>query len=184
MAEVVVVGIGNDLRHDDAAGLEAARRVRTLSDVAVRELGGEALGLLDAWEGAAVALIVDALRSGAPPGTVRRFDASREPLPGGFGGAASSHSLGLREQIELGRVLGRTPELVIVYGIEGERFDAGAGMSAPVAAAVEAVAGAIARSDPGRSGTRQASAGTASASPTSSSSSGRRAGEDAIVKRE
>ena len=140
-----VIGVGNPWRGDDAAGLEAARRLRELvpSDVSVRELEGEPVSLLDAWEGAAAALVVDAVLTGADPGTVHRIEALDEPLPEPQAGA-STHALGLAEAIELARVLDRLPGRLVVYGIEAESFEAGERLTPAVASAVEAAAGAIA----------------------------------------
>lgn len=134
----LVIGIGNPWRHDDAAGVELARRLAAAApeSVTVREQEGEPVALVDAWEGAEAAVIVDAVSSGAPPGTVHRFDAVSGPLPARTF-AHSTHALGLAEAIELGRALGRLPERLAVYGIEGERFDAGAGLSPAVERAVD-----------------------------------------------
>ena len=137
-----LVGIGNPLRGDDAAGLLVARRVRELAgpdDVEVVELEGEPVRLLDAWEGAELAIVVDALCSGAEAGETSRFDVSREPLPA-EAGASSTHALGLADVIELGRALGRLPARLIVIGIEGADFGAGAAPSEAVVRAVETVA--------------------------------------------
>jgi hydrogenase maturation protease len=136
-----VIGIGNPLRGDDAAGLLVARRVRELAgaEVDVRELEGEPSRLIDAWQGAATAVVADAARSGAVPGTVMRFDATEGPLPP-FVSATSTHALGLGDAIELARALGRLPSRLIVYAIEGARFGAGDALTPAVAAAVETTA--------------------------------------------
>jgi hydrogenase maturation protease len=130
----VVIGVGNAARGDDAAGLIAARRLGGL------EHEGDPVALLDMWRDADVAVVIDAVSLGAEPGTVHRFDATSAPLPARLRGSTSSHALGLAEAIELGRTLGRLPGRLIVYGIEGERFEAGTELTPAVAAAVEAVA--------------------------------------------
>ena len=78
MSRVVVIGVGNALRGDDAAGLAVAERVRAQSppDVAVHVCEQEPSRLVDAWGDADVAFVVDAVATGAPPGTIHRFDAS------------------------------------------------------------------------------------------------------------
>ena len=53
--------------------------------------------------------------------------------------ASSTHALGLAEAVELARSLGRLPQRVVVYGIEGESFAFGKGLSAAVAAAADRV---------------------------------------------
>jgi hydrogenase maturation protease len=122
--------VGNRLRGDDGAGPAVA------SALGARTVAGEPLALLHAWDGADAVVLVDAVRTGAPPGTIHRFDASEAPLPAELGGAASTHALGIGEAIELARALGRLPARVIVVGIEGERFELGDELSAAVAGVV------------------------------------------------
>jgi hydrogenase maturation protease len=143
---VRVIGIGNPLRGDDAIGLLVARRVRELADpeVDVMELEGEPAHLIDAWQGDRFVVVVDAVKTGAPQGTVIRIDATADPLPPSVS-ASSTHALGLGEAIEIARALDRLPEHLIVFGIEGVRFQAGSDLSPAVAAAVQAVAEAVLR---------------------------------------
>lgn len=138
-----MIGVGNPLRGDDAAGLAVAAslRKRLPAGVMVVEQAGEAVSLAASWDGFERLVIVDAVRSGAPPGTIHRLDASR-PLPAGFG-SLSSHGLGVASAIELARALGSLPREVIVYGIEGESFELDRGLSAQVAAAATALADRI-----------------------------------------
>ena len=138
-----VIGVGNRWRHDDAVGLEVAARLRARGVPAI-DAEGEPIGLLELWDGAGAAIVVDAVSSVAAPGTVHRLDVSSAPLPASIAGA-STHLLGLSEAIELGRTLGRLPAGLVVYGIEGGDFTAGAGLSAPVEAALDVVIAAIER---------------------------------------
>ena len=86
-------------RGDDAAGLEVARRAGGV------EHEGDATRLLDAWAGADDVVVVDAAASGAPPGTLRWFDASAAPLPAAQL-RSSTHAFGVADAIELARALG------------------------------------------------------------------------------
>jgi hydrogenase maturation protease len=140
----LVIGVGNPWRADDAVGLEVARRLRrTLADgIEVLEREGEPTALIEAWQSAEAVWLVDAVRSGAPPGTVHRLDASKQELPGDLF-RTSTHHLGLAEAVELARALGRLPERVVVYGIEGADFDAGGGLTNEVDAAAERVSAAV-----------------------------------------
>jgi len=143
MSRVVVVGVGNAYRGDDGAGLAVAERVRGLVEgVEVVTCEQEASRVIDAIEGRDAAVLVDASSSGATPGTIHRFDASIEPVPArSF--RSSTHAFGVGEAIELARALGKLPGTVVVYGIEGEEFSAGEGLSAAVAAAVEPAVDAV-----------------------------------------
>jgi hydrogenase maturation protease len=145
-APVLVIGIGNALRGDDAAGLLAARRLRERAragGVVVREQEGEAIGLIEQWADAEAAVLIDAVRSGAPPGTIHRVDASREPVPALLAGSYSTHAIGVGEAIELARELGRLPGRLVLYGIEGLCFEAGAALSQEVAAVLDELADTV-----------------------------------------
>jgi hydrogenase maturation protease len=141
---VVVIGVGNAVRGDDAVGLAVAARVRDRAPegVSVVECEQEPTRLLDAWEGADVAVVVDAAASGTPPGTIHRFDASGAPLPARIF-RSSTHAFGVGDAVELGRALERLPAKVLVYGVEGAGFDAGAALSEPARGAVEDAAESI-----------------------------------------
>lgn len=138
---VVVIGVGNALRADDAAGLEVVRRLRAGPGVDVLEQSGEATALLDALRGRAAALIVDAA-AGTDPGRLHRLDAAAGPLPQGMFGV-STHGFGVAEGIELARALGALPPVCVVYAVEGERFETGAPMSEAVARALPRAAESI-----------------------------------------
>ena len=136
----VVIGIGNPDRGDDAAGRIVAHwlRCRVPRYVEIREEAGEVTSLLACLEGAEMGCLVDACASGAPAGTVRRFDAAAAPLPAeAF--RWSSHGLGLAEAVELARALGQLPPRCIIYAIEAASFEAGAPVSPAVAAAIAEV---------------------------------------------
>ena len=134
---VMVIGLGNPLRHDDAAGLVIARRLRARpreAEITVCEHEGETLALLDIWQGADAVVLVDAIQSGAPPGTTHRFDATSAPIPARLRSSSSTHAFGVGEAIELARALDRLPRRVVLFGLEGRRFDAGRGLSDEVQA--------------------------------------------------
>ncbi len=140
-----VIGVGNAWRGDDGVGLLVARIVRkALPDLDVRDCEGEPVALLDAWEGANAVWLVDAVRSGAAPGTVHRLDVGQKELPHELF-RASTHAFGLAEAVELARALGRLPERLVVYGVEGRRFGAGDNLSRDVEQAAAEVAAAVLR---------------------------------------
>ena len=136
----VVIGIGNAYRGDDAAGLAVAERCRTRLPAGVRVLEAEQepSRLIDAWEGADAAFVVDAVVSGSRAGTIHRYDATDAPLPAGVF-RSSTHAFGVGDAVELARALHRLPRRVDLYGVEGAVFEAGAALSPPVAAAVDDV---------------------------------------------
>lgn len=133
----LILGVGNRHRGDDAAGLLVLDRLRGLAPEGVRleTVEGAALELCAHWSADDHVVLVDAVRSGDSAGRILRFDALLGPLPAeSF--SVSTHSLGVVEGIELARVMGRMPRRLVVYGIEGEQFEAGADVTPAVAAAV------------------------------------------------
>jgi hydrogenase maturation protease len=141
----LVLGVGNDWRGDDGAGLEVARMLRCSARPGARivEYQGEPSGLIDAWQGEGDVVLVDAVSSGAPSGTVHRLDLLEGPLPPELF-RASTHHLGVPEVVELARALERLPSRLELYGIEGRDFDTGVALGPEVRRAVEQVAGEIA----------------------------------------
>jgi len=143
-----VIGIGNDYRHDDGVGLEVARMVRNAGPSGVRVIVGvhDDCALLDAWKDSDAVYVVDCTRAGAPPGTIRRFDALRETIPAKIFHCFSTHGLNIAKSFELSRVLRKLPQTLVVIGIEGADFSHGRGLTNEVRSAATEVAGRIVRS--------------------------------------
>ena len=136
---VVVIGVGNELRGDDGAGLEVARRLADLgrqTEIKMCSHEGDGLALLELWDGAGAVVLVDTVRSGAAAGAIQRIDAACNPIPTSLR-CSSSHSFGVAEAIELARILGTLPRTFVVYGVEGVSFEAGAEVSEDVAGAMD-----------------------------------------------
>ena len=93
------------------------------------------MDLIEEWASADEAIVIDAVSSGADPGTIHRLEANEARLPTGlFRG--STHALGVAEAVELARALERLPARLTVIGIEGAVFEAGRGLTPAVEAAV------------------------------------------------
>ena len=137
MTRTVVIGVGNPLRGDDAAGVSVAERLgpRVPDGVEVVSCNEEPSRLMEAWEGAESVLLVDTVSSGAAPGTLHRFEAGEEAVPARTF-RSSTHAIGVADTIELARALGRLPRRVRVYGIEAGAFVTGAELTPAVESAV------------------------------------------------
>ena len=146
-APVVVIGVGNEFRRDDGAGPAVIGRLRDLvpAGVGLVITDGEPTRMIEAWTGAALAVVVDAVRVFGPepphPGRVHRFALDRPG--GGAARTASSHGLGLDDAIALAVALDRMPGRLIVHAIEAGDLSQGTGLTPPVAEAVGTVAAAI-----------------------------------------
>lgn len=139
----VVIGIGNQLRRDDGIGPAVAAEVqrREIPGVRVVTSHGEPTGLLDAWAGARLAVVIDAvICEPATPGQWHRITAVELPPPTG---TAATHGFGVAEAVELGRVLDRMPQQLIIYAVEVLDTSIGLGLSASLAATVPVLVDAV-----------------------------------------
>jgi hydrogenase maturation protease len=137
-SEIFLIGVGNELRGDDAAGLLIARQLSEMNipGVTVREESGEGAALMESWKGADAVFLFDAVSTGKhPPGTVFRLDAHREKIPAEFF-HYSTHHFGVAEAIELARTLNQLPRCLMVYGVEGENFAYGSRLTPEVEKAI------------------------------------------------
>ena len=142
---VLVIGIGAELRGDDAAGLIALRLLRTmdpLEGVGFLECADDGLNLIHAWEGVDVVILIDAVSAGLPPGTITTIDvrdctASLSKLQ------SSSHHIGLAETIELGRALHALPPVLILYGVQWGDTHPGETLSPAVVPAIDRIVASV-----------------------------------------
>ena len=142
---------------DDAVGPEVAATVaRTAAErglagvhVVAHEDPTALVDLLDPADPAGTwdaVVVVDAVRSGAAPGTLTVLDVGADGQ--GFAalgarldpGPAGTHGFGLAGAIELARALDRLPRRVVVVGVEAAGFEHGAPLSDPVRAAIPGAA--------------------------------------------
>jgi hydrogenase maturation protease len=136
----VVIGVGNDLRHDDGFGPAVVQLLRREgatrgTEVTLAITDGEPSGLIDLWTGADVAVVVDVVRSPADPAG-HRYELRSDEAASLAAPAASSHSVSLGSTVELARALDRLPRLLVVLAAVGHDFSYGPGLSPQVASAV------------------------------------------------
>ena len=138
--KIVVIALGNRFRADDAAGLEVAARLnRNTDSVTIVDNATDAFAIVDAWDGAALSVVVDAAVTGANPGTVHRVEVDAELLPKDLS-RCSSHGMGVAEAFELAKAVGRLPRKLLIYGIEVKSVTLGEPLSPEVTKAVASVA--------------------------------------------
>lgn len=137
--KVLVLGLGNELRGDDAVGLLVAQAVRERlsgnAAIEVRASSEMGLALLDEIAGAEALVLVDSIQTGCvPPGHVHEF---RGAELGGLRGR-SPHVLGVGDTLALGKLLGEAmPCHVTIVAIEvGDTTEFRTGLSPAVAASL------------------------------------------------
>jgi hydrogenase maturation protease len=144
---VVVAGFGSEYRLDDGVGPIVASLVGQRCS-SVFDIGplADPLDLLGNWNGAELAIVIDATRSGAPPGTVNmleitvRLDDGLDVPSVNERGVTSTHGIGLEGVLRLATVIDQAPRRLVLVGIEGEHFGNGVGLSTAVH---DAVPGAV-----------------------------------------
>jgi len=148
----VVIGVGNRDRGDDGLGPAAVRLLRECVAARARpgfaapeivEHGRDVASLILARASAERLFLIDACVSGAPPGTIHRFDVTAGGMPARTlppGSCHSSHGFGLAAALELARALGRLPTRTVVYAVEASSFAAGTQLSPPLERAAAEVA--------------------------------------------
>ena len=143
----VVIGVGNEFRRDDGIGPEVVSRLRaqTAGTVQLLVCDGEPARMIEAWDGASLAVVVDAVMASSPPvpGRLHRIELDR--ADGWDIRPVSSHGLSLGDAIGLARALDRMPERLILHAVEAADFRLGVGLTPAVAAAVAPLAAAVLR---------------------------------------
>jgi hydrogenase maturation protease len=143
---VVVVGVGSEFRRDDAVGPEVVARLRGRVPAGVELLvsDGEPTGLIEAWDGVRLAVVVDAARAEpARPGLTHRL-VLHGPVSGGSPGT-STHGFGLDEALGLAQALDRMPQRLVVHAVEAGDLSPGTGLTPHVAAAIDRLVAAVLR---------------------------------------
>ncbi len=120
-SRTVIIGLGSPLLSDDRVGLcvaqQLAVRLAGRAEVEVREDYRGGLNLMESLAGFGRAIIVDAIVTGAEPGTIHRL--SPEDIP--TQKTATAHDVNLPTALELGRRMGVSlppADAVVLFGIE------------------------------------------------------------------
>ncbi len=135
---LLVLGCGNLLAGDDSAGAEVVRRLSSSKDqdCDFLDVPHPGVELLEVLLGAGAVLIVDAVASGAPPGTLHLIPWPAPSIEPRAVGALSSHGWGPIEMLKLAAALGRALPPVVILGIEIGQLRPGMPRCGPVESAV------------------------------------------------
>ena len=138
LSSILIIGIGTEGRGDDEAGLRVARILRSMnlpSEVSIVEMSGDGAALMERWKDSPWVILVDSVKTDVPPGTIFRIDAHHQIMPADVC-ATTSHAFGLAQALAIGLALDELPPSIIVYGIQGERFEIGSEPSVEVTRAI------------------------------------------------
>lgn len=120
----IIIGVGERLRGDDAAGLITIDLLRHQASILPRLItcGADPGTIVEALDQAEFVTIIDAVKTGrAKAGTVHHWDVTKTGLPHEVQ-SCSTHMVGLSQSLELARALGSWPKKINIYGIESADF--------------------------------------------------------------
>lgn len=102
---------------DDRLGWEIAKRLPDFlsADITIQALDRPGLSILSYLSNTSLVLLIDAIHSGTPPGTIHWLTGDDIPKTDS---PASSHNIGISEVYQLGKVLNILPQQLHFCGIE------------------------------------------------------------------
>lgn len=142
LKRVLVLGLGNILLQDDGLGIRVLEQLQrdfqlpacvTLMDGAVM-----GLELLPYMEQSSALVVLDAVQTGQPPGTLVRLEG--EDIPATLATKLSVHQIGFQESLAMGRFCGTLPETMVLLGAEPDVIDLGVYLSPAVESQIETLA--------------------------------------------
>jgi hydrogenase maturation protease len=140
-ARLRVVGLGNPFAGDDSVGLEIVRRLRATAapPCELMEMPQAGIELMEVFEGAETVLFIDAVSSGALPGTLHLVPLPSPVVEARALGMLSAHGWSFGEALGLMAALGRRVPRAMLLGIEIESTGPGASRGAAVEAAAKLI---------------------------------------------
>jgi len=134
-----VLGIGNLIMTDDGVGVRVVQYLSEgyvfPSEVTILDGGTLGLDLLTHLEGVERLLIIDAMETGGPPGTIVRM--TGEEIPMVFETKLSPHQMGLKDLLAVSVLRGITPPEMVLLGIQPGNIELGVDLTPPVEAQLD-----------------------------------------------
>jgi hydrogenase maturation protease len=136
--KIVILGVGNLLLSDEGVGVHVAEILMKMDlpkGIEAVEGGTDGFGLIDIISDADRLVIVDAVKGGADPGSIYKFDIEDVPdSPAMY--KTSVHQVGILEVVHLSELITDKRPKTTIIGIEPESVEMGMELSAKVAAIV------------------------------------------------
>ena len=143
---IVVLGVGNILLSDEGVGVRAIEQLRAdyalPPEVEILDGGTCAMEMLDDLARADHLLIVDAVRSGQPPGTIVKI--AGDDVPVFFKTKLSPHQIGLSDVLATLALTGEQPGATTIIGVEPESLETAMALTPTVAAQMPKLVGILA----------------------------------------
>ncbi|MBL8415303.1 MAG: HyaD/HybD family hydrogenase maturation endopeptidase [Propionivibrio sp.] len=134
----VVLGIGNTILTDEAAGVRVVEALEKAYKVPANVLlidgGTSGMEMIEDLSSLDFLIVVDVVKTGAAPGNVVRI--AGEDIPVFFRNKLSPHQIGLSDVLASLELLDTMPREIIVLGVEPISLELGMEMTATVAARI------------------------------------------------
>ncbi|MEI6733337.1 MAG: HyaD/HybD family hydrogenase maturation endopeptidase [Comamonadaceae bacterium] len=134
----VVLGIGNTILTDEAAGVRAVemleRDYRMPDNVMIIDGGTSGMEMIEDLSSLDLLIVLDVVKTGAEPGTVVKI--SGKEIPVFFRRKLSPHQIGLPDVLASLELLDTMPKEIIVLGVEPISLALGMDMTSTIAAKV------------------------------------------------
>jgi len=133
-----VLGLGNLVMSDDSAGVRVVQRLMGLhrfpDGVTLMDGGTLGLDLLPYLEGVDRLLVIDAVETGRPAGTIVRLAGDEIPLA--LATKVSPHQMGLKDLLTVADLQGHAPREMVLWGVQPGSIEMAMELSPDVAAAI------------------------------------------------
>lgn len=133
--KILVLGIGNLILQDEGLGIQAIQQLQAQfeipPEIEILDGGTSGMELLTPISDAEQIIILDAVKTGKPAGTIIRLD--NEEIPTFFRTKVSPHQIGLADVLAAATLTDSMPRNLVLFGVEPLEIDLGMELSAPVA---------------------------------------------------
>jgi hydrogenase maturation protease len=134
----VVLGIGNTILTDEAAGVRTVEALeqayRMPSNVLVIDGGTSGMEMIEDLSNLDFLLVIDVVKTGAAPGTLVKIAGAEIPVF--FRDKLSPHQIGLPDVLASLELLDAIPKEIVVLGVEPISLELGMDMTPAIAATI------------------------------------------------
>ncbi len=125
-SRTIVIGVGNDFRSDDAAGLYISRKLRKSlkNNFTYTEITGDGSELIYLWKGFDNIIIIDAVYDRNSTGKLYKIDLVNTNIPKNLS-ISSSHLFSIPQAVESAKAINALPNKIVLYGLSVKNFKLG-----------------------------------------------------------
>jgi len=133
--KILVLGIGNLILQDEGLGIQAIQQLQAQfeipPEIEILDGGTSGMELLTPISDAEQIIILDAVKTGKPAGTIVRLD--NQEIPTFFRTKVSPHQIGLADVLAAATLTDSMPRNLVLFGVEPLEINLGMELSVPVA---------------------------------------------------